>query len=316
MRIDLEASSAEDCSDSIWLDAHTVVYRMAVGEERCRAPRSAADDMALAALALQRRFEVLAQINPGAVAVQCDACRLTYGELDDQADGLAVLLQQQGIGAGSVVAIRMAPSLAMARAVLAVLKAGGACLVLDPAQTVAQLSAALAAWSAAVLLTAADAAPLPAMATLQLRCSEDGAGLPFAWPHEYPLDGLSPAYACHDAQDGVSLRFGSHRSVLCQLQAIQELSPIRQGDCVLQSAAASQDAFPLDALWALSHGARLLIAAPGETEDPNCLRQLIRREHIAAMHAVPALRALLEREPDHADLDSLRTLFCAIPLHD
>lgn len=327
MQTELEVSCMKPCVDSVRLDARTMVCRISDGVmgslnsgglrtamADAHVPLIAAEPPPLAMPALQRCFEVLAQTYPGAVAVQRGACRLTYGELDLQADGLAVLLQQRGIGAGSVVAICMTSSLAIVRAVLAVLKSGGASLLLDPVQVVAPLSVVLAAWGAADIVMA-DATRLPAMAAQQLRCTEDGAELPSCWPEEYPLHPTSPAYAYQNAEAGAALQFESRLSLLGKLQAIQALSPIRQGEAVLQSCMTSAAAFPFDALWALSHGAKLLMAAPGETDDPASLRQLIRREHIVAMHATPALRTLVEREPDHADLATLRTVFCAIPFH-
>lgn len=318
MLAEFETSRVKHDVDSVNLDARTMVFRLpdsVMGRLVDSGLRTATVQAPspLAMPALQRHFELLAQTYPGAVAIQSGACRLTYGELDLQADGLAVLLQQRGIGAGSVVAICMTSSLAMVRAVLAVLKSGGASLILDPARMVAPLSVVLATWSASDLVMAADATRLPAMAAQQLRCTEDGAELPSAWPEEYPLHPASPAYAYQDAAAGAALHFESRLSVHGKLQAIQALSPLRQGEAVLQSPMTSPAAFPFDALWALSHGARLLIAAPGETDDPSSLRQLIRREHIVAMHATPTLLGLIELEPAHADLATLRTLFCTYP---
>lgn len=259
---------------------------------------------------VQRRFEVLAQTNPGAIAIRTPDARLTYGELDEQADGLAVLLQQQEMMHGAICAICMAPSIALARAQLAVLKAGAVSVMIDPAADPAWLRAVLARCTARLVLTQADvpALPLPA-GTRQLRCDEDGAGLPLAWPHEYPTHRLSPAYALAALPAaGQAVVYGSHLAAIDRLLTIQVLSPINHGDAVLQHPHQAPSAFPWDVMWPLSQGAMLLIPAPGELSDPRRLRQLLRRERVAAMHILPAL---LDGANDasHANPEPLRALF-------
>ncbi|WP_296000817.1 AMP-binding protein [Rugamonas sp.] len=319
MHTEFESVISNYCADSIELDTQTRYCRVlkdagayaSNGGAHGAAPLGTVDHPVLSTFTLQRRFEVLAQTNPGAAAIKSGAIKLTYGELDAQADGLAVLLQRRGVRSGSVVAVCMAPSISLPRAVLAVLKAGAACLMLDPAQKTAQLSAALREREAMLVLTAADATPLSIQPAQEIRCTEDGGGLPFAWPDEYPTHRLSPAYAQRNHPDGPGAGFGSHLSVTEQLLAIQSMSPIRPGEAVMQCSEATPTAFPWGVVWALSYGATVLIAAPGETADAYYLRQLILREHITAMPAVPALLALLERASEYGDLGPLRTLFCA-----
>lgn len=67
-----------------------------------------------------------------AVAVECDGRKYSYRELNQQANQLARRLQQLGVGDGKPVGICMGRSWEMVVALLGVLKAGGACLPLDP----------------------------------------------------------------------------------------------------------------------------------------------------------------------------------------
>lgn len=288
-------------NDCIQLDAGTVFYRV---PRRHSLPcailhgvNAYAPQAALAAFAadheltinVQRRFEVLAQTNPGATAIRSGGARLTYGELDEQADGLAVLLQQAGIAPGLTCAICLAPSMALARAALAVLKAGAAAVVLDPAAEPARLAAALRHSGATLALCAPDAA-LPGNMP-RLHCAEDGAGLPLAWPREYPTHRLSPAYAAAPGAgaDDRPWRSVSHLAAIDRLLAIQALSPIGHGEAVLLHHAQPCSPFPWDVIWPLSHGAMLLIPAPADMADSQDLRRLLARERVAAMHATPAL---------------------------
>lgn len=69
---------------------------------------------------------------PDAVAVESGTERLTYRELLERADGLAGALLERGVGPETVVALGLGRSVAMVVAILAVQRAGGAYLPLDP----------------------------------------------------------------------------------------------------------------------------------------------------------------------------------------
>ena len=69
---------------------------------------------------------------PNAVALVFNEQRVTYKELNDHSDHLAVYLNMRKIGKGSVVGIHMERSTTMITAVLGVLKSGAAYLPLDP----------------------------------------------------------------------------------------------------------------------------------------------------------------------------------------
>src|ERR1039457_2065756 len=75
--------------------------------------------------------EAQAKENPEALAVVQDGRQLTYEELNARANQLARLLRQKGVGGDVPVAICLKRSLEMPVALLAVLKAGGACVPLD-----------------------------------------------------------------------------------------------------------------------------------------------------------------------------------------
>ncbi len=70
---------------------------------------------------------------PDALALIDGDDALTYTELDARANQLARALQDAGVGPGVPAAILLERSTALAVSLLATLKAGGACLPLDPA---------------------------------------------------------------------------------------------------------------------------------------------------------------------------------------
>ncbi len=102
---------------------------------------------------LHQIFEAQAERTPDAVALIFGAGRLTYRELNERANSLAHHLQSIGVGADALVAILLQRSVEMIVALLAVLKAGGAYLPLDPLYPQERLAFMLDDASASVLLT-------------------------------------------------------------------------------------------------------------------------------------------------------------------
>jgi amino acid adenylation domain-containing protein len=91
--------------------------------------------------------------DPGRIALADDSMQLTYGELDACADRSADHLQALGVGANTVVAVCMRRSPLAAVAALAVLKAGGAYLPIDPNYPRERLSFILADANAPIVLS-------------------------------------------------------------------------------------------------------------------------------------------------------------------
>nr|WP_280491411.1 amino acid adenylation domain-containing protein [Nocardia asiatica] len=105
-------------------------------EQRPRAPHQRADGgpgVVDAGGNLAERFTRAAALDPAAVAVRDDTRSLTYAELDDWSNRLARRLIAAGVGPERLVAIALPRSAELVVALLAVLKAGGGYLPIDPA---------------------------------------------------------------------------------------------------------------------------------------------------------------------------------------
>jgi amino acid adenylation domain-containing protein len=85
-------------------------------------------------------FERQVERDPNAIAVAASCGQLTYGELNTLSEQLAVELRAQGVGPEILVGLSVPRSPAMLVGALAIFKAGGAYLPLDPSEPEARLN--------------------------------------------------------------------------------------------------------------------------------------------------------------------------------
>jgi amino acid adenylation domain-containing protein len=78
------------------------------------------------------RFERIAARTPDALALRCGEQRLSYGELDARATQLAAFLRASGVRRERAVAVCLKPSLDVVTAIIAIFKADGVYVPLDP----------------------------------------------------------------------------------------------------------------------------------------------------------------------------------------
>jgi amino acid adenylation domain-containing protein/FkbH-like protein len=103
--------------------------------------------------AYAQHFEARVLRTPDAVALRFENSELTFTEVNVRANQLAHYLKQIGVGPESPVGICLERSLELPVALLAVLKAGGACLPLDRSSPAERLRYLLADSGARVILT-------------------------------------------------------------------------------------------------------------------------------------------------------------------
>jgi surfactin family lipopeptide synthetase A len=104
-------------------------------------------------LCLHHLFTNQVERTPDSVALIGGEETLTYRELDRRSNLLAAYLQKRGVGAEVPVGLYFEPSAEMIVSIIAVLKAGGACVPLDPSYPEERLVYVLADTRLRVLLT-------------------------------------------------------------------------------------------------------------------------------------------------------------------
>jgi len=285
-------------------------------------------DADLPDLAFPERFVARAALHPAAVAAVCDGETLSYGELARRSEHLARRLAAYGAGYGAgaeaPVALLAERGLDFLVAVIAILRAGGAYLPLDPRSPARRLGRMLERSAARLLLSAAgllDAAAEAAGEILEARrprildleaelAAPDAAA---ALPASIPPDHL--AYVLHTSGSTGEPKGAmiAHRGLANHLLAKTESLGLTARDTVAQTAPATFDVSIWQLLAPLLSGGRVCILRDEVVADPAALLRRVRDEGVTALEIVPSLlRPLLAHVravwPDRPDLRSLRWL--------
>ncbi|HEY4591104.1 MAG TPA: amino acid adenylation domain-containing protein, partial [Thermoanaerobaculia bacterium] len=257
---------------------------------------------------------------PEAVAVSCEGEALSYRELWSAAGRLAAWLGALGVGPEVVVGVCAERSLELMVGLLAVLRAGGAYLPLDPDYPADRLAFMLADSGVPVVL---------AQERLLERLPAHGATV-------VPLDGVAApgepvapmapgavasnlAYVIYTSGSTGRPKgtMNAHRGIVNRLLWMQERYGLTAADRVLQKTPFSFDVSVWELFWPLLTGARLVMAKPGGHQDPAYLARTIAQAGITTLHFVPSMLQVFLEAPGLEGCGSLRRVVCsgeALPL--
>ncbi|MER6405358.1 amino acid adenylation domain-containing protein [Streptomyces viridosporus] len=231
---------------------------------------------------------------PEATAVEHLGQRITYAELNEQAEQVARRLRRLGVGPETVVGICAERGPDLVRAAVGVLRSGGAFLPLDPQHPTERLAFMAQDSGMRVLLTQRALAGT----------------VPFAGPvvhldapaeHQDPVPGGPEADA--DTLAYIIYTSGStgtpkgvavaHRGLSNMLEGQRDLVDPTPEDRVLQFASFGFDASILELTWSLANGG-CLVTAPGDDLRPGPdLARTLRENRVTAAMLPPSALAVL-----------------------
>ncbi|MFI7099489.1 amino acid adenylation domain-containing protein [Streptomyces sp. NPDC050161] len=260
-------------------------------------------------------FEEQARLHPDREALIAGPHRLTYRQVNVLANRLAHHLAQLGVGPEETVGIHLPRSAEMVVGLLAVQKAGGAFVPLEPTWPALRIAGIVDnARPVAVLTTAEDADGLPDTVTpVELDLTGDWfAGQPESDPG-VPLDPENLAYVIY-----TSGSTGTPKGAMIRHQAISNRLPWQIGllgltpdDPVLHKAPLTFDISVNEIFLPLAAGAPLVVADAGREGDVAHLLELIGRERIAFVYIVSSiLDIMLERDDIATAGASLKHVWC------
>ncbi|TYS22448.1 nonribosomal peptide synthetase DhbF [Bacillus subtilis] len=266
-------------------------------------------------LSLQDMFEKQAVLTPERIALICDDVQVKYQELNEEANRLAHLLIEKGLGPEQFVALALPRSPEMVASMLAVLKTGAAYLPLDPEFPADRVSYMLEDANPSCIITTEEiAARLPddlsvpqlvldqAVTQEVVKCySPDNPNVSVSLAH--------PAYIIYTSGStgrpkGVVVTLKSLSNFLLSMQ---EAFSLGEEDRLLAVTTVAFDISALELYLPLISGAQIVIAKKETIREPQALAQMIEYFDINIMQATPTLwHALVTNEPEK--LRGLRVL--------
>ncbi|MFJ6215466.1 amino acid adenylation domain-containing protein [Streptomyces sp. NPDC092296] len=243
-------------------------------------------------------FEQQVRATPEAVAVASSDGELDYAQLDARANRLAHRLRALGVGPGVRVGVHLERGTGLLVALLAVLKADGVYVPLDPIHPAKRLGYLLDDTGARVVVTeralAGNVAEAPVRTVLLDR---DRAEID-AQPADRPARTAGPqdlAYMFHTSGStgmpkGVLI---PHRALANFLLSMADRLELRAGEAVMGLTTVCFDPSMLELCLPLLGGARLVLADTEQARDPQRMVHLIGATRPTVLQATPSVLRML-----------------------
>lgn len=248
---------------------------------------------------LHHLFEAQAARTPEAAALIFDDQILTYRQLNERANRLAHALQARGVGPEVLVGLCAERSFELIVGLLAVLKAGGGYLPLDPNYPAERLKFMLADTQAPLILTQAHLVErLPEHTAQVLRLNEDFAAFPATNPAS-PVTLDNVAYVLYTSGSTGTPKgvLGLHRVAVNRVR--HEPYPFEANEVLCQKTSLNF----IDSIWEifapLTRGLATVLVPDQTLTDPPQFVELLARYGVTRLGFVASfLRFLLNSEID------------------
>ncbi len=243
---------------------------------------------------------------------------LTYGELDREAQHLASILNEKGVGPGTIVGIMVPPSQEMIIGLLGILKSGGAYLPIDPAYPDARIRYMLEDSATPLLLTHGTAGEN--LVDSQTHCEiiplhqlpPSNEPSPRISSQEQPgfensAENLADNFTDNLADNLAYIIYTSgstgrpkavavqHRNLTAYLNAFENEFTIEPTDTMIQQASFAFDAFVEEFYPLLLNGGKLAVPPREDVLDIQRLAQFIHRHQVTLITCSPLLLNQLNR---------------------
>jgi amino acid adenylation domain-containing protein len=243
-------------------------------------------------LCVHQLFEAQARQTPESQALTFEERHLTYRELNALANRLAHHLRNLGVRSESVVGLCVERSPEMVIGLLAIFKAGGAFLPINPQYPSERVAYMIEDAEAAVLITQHDTSVVLPRGVSQVVRLDDDCEVIAGCSEEDSCNDVRPehlAYITYTSgstgkPNGVLVE---HRNLVNTLCSSQSLFNFRRDDVVACISAFSFDIFLFELLCPLLAGGRCLLLTSQSAMDAALVRKAL--AEVTVIHAVPAL---------------------------
>ncbi|NOS75462.1 MAG: amino acid adenylation domain-containing protein [Methyloglobulus sp.] len=260
-------------------------------------------------------FEAQVVKQPERTAVVCGEIKLSYGELNERANCLAMYLRKRGVRPEMRVALCVDRSVEAIIGIFGILKAGGVYVPMDPSHPAERIAELLADCNASLLLTQDRLLTRLATDVPEILCL-DHDWLANAEPREGDLPvRVHPSNAAYiiytsgstGKPKGVII---SHKNAVASTFARFSYYPESPYGFLLLSPFAF-DSSIAGIFWTLGRGGRLFIPPEGDHQDPKALVNIVVQEELSHLLCSPSFYSLILDYGNQGQLTSLRTAIVA-----
>lgn len=266
-----------------------------------------------------RLFEAKVAANPDLTALRYGSEALTYAELDRRANQLAHWLRSQGVKIESLAGLCMERSPDLVVAMLAIFKAGGVYVPLDPSYPPARLAYMLEDSGIELVVTheaTRDILPQGDQKRLDLDGAEFKTALgefgsqPPQLPHPGPQNLAYVLYTSGSTgrPKGVA---GTHAALANRIGWINQAFPPRLGERHVQKTSINFIDSLTETLGALLGGAELHILPHDKARSAHDLGEFLKDQRIQRVTLVPSLLKALLSLKDPLVFESLELMICS-----
>ena len=245
-------------------------------------------------------FEEQANKTPNNVAVVFGMQKLTYKELNEKANSLAYYLRKNGIETNDLVGIMVNRSLEMIIGMLAVLKAGGAYIPIDPTYPKDRIEYMLKNSNSKLLLTQEHLHDITDFKNcVYIDLSNDSI---YSLPNDNLNHTNTPedlAYVIYTSGStglpkGVMLK---QRNIVNFIYGIMKEFGFTYKDTIVSITTFSFDIFVLESLLPILNGLKTVITSEEEQTDIKMFNELCKKNNVTIFQTTPSrLQAMLAKE--------------------
>jgi amino acid adenylation domain-containing protein len=260
---------------------------------------------------LHELFEAQATRTPEAIAATFGEKQITFAQLNTRANQLAHRLHSLGVARDVPVGICLERSLELPIALLAVLKAGGAYLPLDPSYPADRIAFMAADARTPVIISDTRWLSLLGDSAKVLCLDQEKLDAESSADPAFEVRPDDLAYIIHTSGSTGQPKGAMipHRAICNHMLWMQEEFPLEAADRVLQKTPISFDASVWE-FWApLLAGAHLVLAAPEAHRDSRQLVDTVISQRITILQLVPSMLRIVAAEPRFPECVTLRRLF-------
>ena len=259
-------------------------------------------------------FERQAEKTPTNMAILFDGCGLTYGELNAKANQLAYYLRMNGVGPEITVAIALERSLDLIIGILAILKAGGSYVPIDPHYPEERIQFILNDLGSPLLLIQPHSyykfeKYQVSILSFQLSINKEGfkcilikesdsSLTPLLTPQCNPVSLNQSSNLAYIIYTSGSTGFPKgvmveHKSIVNFLFSFLGLINIKESDCLVSVTNPTFDIFGLEVYLPLIVGAKVVLSTTADSLSGDSIKSLIEKYGATIMQATPATWELL-----------------------